>query len=313
MLKFKRSRTAYLRSCVGGILLFVPAVGSSQSVKQTASSGAPGNPPASSLAGKPTGSSIALSRSISLYRAHCLECHDTDGRGGSGRETMDRIPDFTNLKWHAARADQELAHAIREGKGLMPAMKTRLPSSEVEPMVRLVRSFRDGGLLVPEEGSDPESSAPATKDLHGQVGTRGQRSPDSSSIERLSRTSHASDVLYNRLCASCHGTDGRGSSVRSLMRSIPDFTSAAWHERQSDVQLITGILEGKGTEMPPFYGKLTDTQANELVRHIRSFTGLRVRAAVDPIRGFRRAFREVDGSSWPNSKGSTMPCLMAVP
>ena len=32
MLKFKRSRTAYLRLCVGGILLFVPAVGSSQSV-----------------------------------------------------------------------------------------------------------------------------------------------------------------------------------------------------------------------------------------------------------------------------------------
>ena len=96
------------------------------------------------------------------------------------------------------------------------------------------------------------------------------------------------------------------------MRSIPDFTSAVWHERQSDVQLITSILEGKGAEMPPFDGKLNNTQANELVSHIRSFTGLRARPAVDPSEDFAKRFEKLI-LELADSKGQHQPCLMAVP
>ena len=36
---------------------------------------------------------------------------------------------------------------------------------------------------------------------------------------------------FQRSCAACHGSDGRGGEMRDSLPSIPDFTSGTWHGR----------------------------------------------------------------------------------
>jgi cytochrome c5 len=94
------------------------------------------------------------------------------------------------------------------------------------------------------------------------------------------------DVLYRRLCQGCHGTDGRGAKKVDSFDNLPDFTNAAWHERRSDSELIASILDGKGTAMPAFQGRVTETQAKTLIRHVRGFAPTRTKK---PTGAARRA------------------------
>jgi mono/diheme cytochrome c family protein/uncharacterized membrane protein len=77
--------------------------------------------------------------------------------------------------------------------------------------------------------------------------------------------------LFRRHCAKCHGKDGTGSQARGLQPDIPDFTAAVWQARRSDAQLQVSILEGKGQDMPPFGGKISEDQARDFVAHVRAF------------------------------------------
>jgi mono/diheme cytochrome c family protein len=79
--------------------------------------------------------------------------------------------------------------------------------------------------------------------------------------------------IFNTNCIPCHGHDGRGTLVRPAMPPIPDFTSRGWQTSRSSSQLTSSILEGKGTLMPPWNGKLTPEQVRDLVLYVRSFGG----------------------------------------
>jgi mono/diheme cytochrome c family protein len=85
--------------------------------------------------------------------------------------------------------------------------------------------------------------------------------------------------IFNTLCIACHGPDGRGTLVRPAMPPIPDFTSRDWQTSRSSSRLASSILEGKGTLMPPWNGKLTPEQARDLVLYVRSFGGPAILAA----------------------------------
>jgi mono/diheme cytochrome c family protein/uncharacterized membrane protein len=81
----------------------------------------------------------------------------------------------------------------------------------------------------------------------------------------------AAREVFSQHCVKCHGKDGTGNQARSLQPDIPDFTAAAWQSRRSETQLRVSIIDGKGRDMPPFSGKITDAQARELVTHVRTF------------------------------------------
>src|SRR6266498_5722691 len=82
-------------------------------------------------------------------------------------------------------------------------------------------------------------------------------------------------ALYRLHCARCHGQDGRGSTTRESGTEIPDFTRSAWQEQRSDPQLLVSILDGKGTGMPSWSGKLSEEQARGLVVEVRAFASMR--------------------------------------
>jgi len=114
-------------------------------------------------------------------------------------------------------------------------------------------------------------------------------------------------AVYRQRCQRCHEADGTGSDT-----DMPDFTDAKWQKSRSDVQLLVSILDGKGTAMPAFRGKVTDEQARDLVAMTRSFTrggagagtdfSSRFRQLQDELVALQKQYRELAGST-PAAKG----------
>jgi mono/diheme cytochrome c family protein len=226
----------------------------------------------------------APSRTVALavYRRACLNCHDNDGKGEIGRDLYPKVPDFSDPAWHDSRTDADLIRSVLNGKGKMPAMRTRVWDATAEQMVAFVRLFRGGNQVVEDEPEQSRAGAAAA-----------------------SLAQREAAQLFRRLCAACHDTDGRGSVARGTHPNIPDFTLRTWQEKRRDPRLLASILDGKGSGMPAFREKVRREQARMLIGFIRSFspTGVRPTAAapdefdarfhklVEEVEDLRRQFR----------------------
>ncbi|MCX6552646.1 MAG: c-type cytochrome [Acidobacteria bacterium] len=88
--------------------------------------------------------------------------------------------------------------------------------------------------------------------------------------------------LYDRSCASCHGSDGkgRGPAADALTPAPRDFTRGMYKFRStqsgsipSDDDLDRAIAGGMpGTAMPAWKGMLTDSQITALVGYVKHFS-----------------------------------------
>jgi len=76
---------------------------------------------------------------------------------------------------------------------------------------------------------------------------------------------------YMNHCKSCHGENGDGNGPRAANLSVKptNFTDANLMGEHTDGELFYQITHGR-SPMPPFQGKLTDTDRWELVDYIRS-------------------------------------------
>jgi len=84
--------------------------------------------------------------------------------------------------------------------------------------------------------------------------------------------------LYKDLCASCHGTQGKGDgpAAAALNPKPGDFTNCKVMAKESDETLLKIIKGGsqsvaRSPMMPAWGGALEDQQIKELVAYIRSF------------------------------------------
>jgi mono/diheme cytochrome c family protein len=96
------------------------------------------------------------SRSVRVvYKTHCLRCHDADGKGSTGRDSLPEIPDFTRHQWHQKRSDAQLLVSILSGKGkAMPAFARKISKKQARRLVAYIRSF----------GPRQEKTTPASAD-----------------------------------------------------------------------------------------------------------------------------------------------------
>jgi mono/diheme cytochrome c family protein len=78
------------------------------------------------------------------------------------------------------------------------------------------------------------------------------------------------------------------------MPAIPDFTSRAWQESRTNPQLNVSILEGKGTLMPAFRGRVNEQQALDLAAYIRSFGPAQATPKEAESTDFEQSFRELE-------------------
>jgi mono/diheme cytochrome c family protein len=79
--------------------------------------------------------------------------------------------------------------------------------------------------------------------------------------------------VYNKRCASCHGTDGAGKTgAAEKLNGMPDLRSKAV-QSQSDAQLFESIGRGTNHKRYPhvFLQKgVTQAQLNDLIAHLRT-------------------------------------------
>lgn len=73
------------------------------------------------------------------------------------------------------------------------------------------------------------------------------------------------ELLWQRNCARCHGTDGQGGREAEI-----NFTSPEWQDGIDDATIATTIAAGKPPTMPAFAELLTPEQIGELVNHLRT-------------------------------------------
>ncbi len=228
-----------------------------------------------------------------VYRASCLECHESDGRGEASRDGFPKIPDFTSPSWQTSRNDAELSRSILEGKGKsMPRMKGKLGSVDVKRMVAFVRAFRDGKQVV-----DDEPQAPAAS---GRAGSPPNEIAPRPSAVGPSQSTHTDPGIqegsrnFQRLCVKCHAADGKGTGIRESLPTLPDFTNTAWQGSRSDAHLVVSVLDGKGDGMPSFRDKVSRDQARHLVTFVRSFVPELVRQAGATQELFESRFRQLE-------------------
>jgi mono/diheme cytochrome c family protein len=95
-------------------------------------------------------------------------------------------------------------------------------------------------------------------------------------------------------CARCHGDDGAGRTGRRHFSEIPDFSSHHWQASRSDAELLVSILDGKGSHMPSYRGKVSEQEARDLVVQVRALDPApQARPAAAPADDFERRYREL--------------------
>jgi mono/diheme cytochrome c family protein len=178
----------------------------------------------------------------------------------------------------------------------MPKMKDKLGAVNHVEMVAFVRGFQGGKQLVPDEEEAPAPAPSPAPDRRQQPEEKGQRPAPVESLataRRSSQPNREASRLFQRFCARCHGTDGKGENVRDSMAAIPDFSSGAWQAKRRDAQLAVSILDGKGTQMPAFRGKVPSNQVREVVAVIRALGPASNRALNVSSNDFEARFREL--------------------
>jgi len=125
---------------------------------------------------------------------------------------------------------------------------------------------------------------------------RAQAEPGRPPQEAVSRAlvARANLATLEARCARCHDGDGRGKSGRDNLAEIPDFSSHKWQLSRTDAQLLVSILDGKGSHMPAYRGKLSEDQARDIVAQVRGLDPQpSARRAEDPPSDFERRFHEL--------------------
>ena len=89
---------------------------------------------------------------------------------------------------------------------------------------------------------------------------------DRNRVQQLERPDlTVGELLWQRNCARCHGTDGRGGREAQV-----NFSTTEWQNGIDDAAIARTIAGGKPPTMPAFAELLSPEQIGELVDHLRT-------------------------------------------
>jgi len=225
---------------------------------------------------------VRLKDLAARFREHCAACHGDDGTGNIARQERPSIPDFTDLDWQLSQTEAAIVNQITDGSApRMPSFRHDMSPRQIFELAVYLRTLTGRPPTAPDAdgGTGDERSHELTAEIAARI--------------------RAGAGIFRQRCVGCHGTDGRGR-LRDQPSPIPDFTLPAWQDHRSDPQLVSSIMDGKGTLMPANRGRLTEPQARDLVAYVRSLGAQpreqRTRDSRLPIRPsqFEKSFRELE-------------------
>jgi hypothetical protein len=120
------------------------------------------NPNSGQVAPPPAGSAAPVvpgleDVTIVAWQQNCTKCHGQLGRGDGPQGPMVKATNLSDPAWQATATDEQIARAIKEGKGAMPP--SNLPDVTIAKLVRLVRMMNAARLGA---HSGPSASAEAS-------------------------------------------------------------------------------------------------------------------------------------------------------
>jgi cytochrome c oxidase cbb3-type subunit 3 len=152
------------------VLVFVGCESSSEQVRpwqpqdhdHTQEPGSPG-PRAAAAPGASVANAAAAAAAednvvLAAWDRHCARCHGAKGRGDGPQGAVMRVPDLTRPTWQAAVTDQQIALAIRQGRGRMPPFA--LPDATVKGLIRWIRAQRQTTRSSPAGPASPPTKPP---------------------------------------------------------------------------------------------------------------------------------------------------------
>ena|SRR5579863_3952326 len=87
------------------------------------------------------------------------------------------------------------------------------------------------------------------------------------SLAGIASAENSGKAIFTSKCALCHGADATGNTAVGKSFKVKNLRSPEVRNL-SDADLKTVITTGKN-KMPPFKGKLTDAQIDQVISYIR--------------------------------------------
>jgi len=97
---------------------------------------------------------------IVAWQQNCTPCHGELGRGDGPRGPMLKATNLSDPAWQSARTDEQIAAAIKLGRGQMPSF-SKLPDMTIAKLVKLVRMMNMARLEAQAAAAASGSAAPA--------------------------------------------------------------------------------------------------------------------------------------------------------
>jgi cytochrome c6 len=79
--------------------------------------------------------------SAATFKTNCAACHGADGRGQGPIGKALHVKDLASDEVQS-QSDKELTRIIADGKGKMPAYKSKLSDDDIAALVTFIRSLR---------------------------------------------------------------------------------------------------------------------------------------------------------------------------
>ncbi|HSP16823.1 MAG TPA: cytochrome c [Thermoanaerobaculia bacterium] len=76
-----------------------------------------------------------------IYKAKCAMCHGADGKGQTSIGKAQKLRDLGSADVQK-QTDQQIGDIIVNGKGKMPAFKSKLTNDEVKALVGFIRTLK---------------------------------------------------------------------------------------------------------------------------------------------------------------------------
>jgi cytochrome c oxidase cbb3-type subunit 3 len=189
------------------------------------------------IAGDPQLLDFARAQGRVAFADNCAPCHGAGGGGAKG------YPNLNDDDWLWGGKLDDIALTIRHGAragsdkgraGNMPAFG------------------RDNMLQRP----DINAAADYARSLSGLPADKG------ADIERGKK-------VFAENCATCHGDDGKGN--REL--GAPNLTDGIWLYASDKATIVDGIVNGRGSVMPAWAGRLDASTVKALAVYVHTFGG----------------------------------------
>lgn len=83
----------------------------------------------------------ATADGAAIFKSKCAMCHGADGKGQTGMGKSMNLRDLGSAEVQK-QSDADLAKITAEGKGKMPAYKSKLSAEEITAVVKHMRTFK---------------------------------------------------------------------------------------------------------------------------------------------------------------------------